>query len=61
MQPKGALCKEMHREKYFKTSVNGLTEGCHRYKVKTQQGVANLEEFECNHCLVLNIVRTCKS
>jgi hypothetical protein len=26
MQPKGTLYKEMHREKYFKTSENGITE-----------------------------------
>jgi hypothetical protein len=31
------------------------------YKEKTQQGVANLEEFVCNYYLVINIVRTCKS
>jgi hypothetical protein len=26
MQPKGTLCKEMRREKHFKTSENGITE-----------------------------------
>jgi hypothetical protein len=42
-------------------SGTGITERCHKYKEKTQQGVANFEEFVCNHCLVVNIVRTCKS
>jgi hypothetical protein len=31
------------------------------YKVKTQQVVANLEELVYHYCLVINIVRTCKS
>jgi hypothetical protein len=39
----------------------GITKGCHKYKEKTQQGVANLEEIVCNYCFVINIVRTCKS
>jgi hypothetical protein len=30
---------------------------CRQYKEKTQQGVANLEEFVCNYCLVINIIR----
>jgi hypothetical protein len=51
----------MRREKHFKTSENGITEGCHKYKEKTQQSVANLKEFVCSYSLVINIVRTCKS
>jgi hypothetical protein len=31
------------------------------YKEETQQDVANLEELVCHYCLLMNIVRTCKS
>jgi hypothetical protein len=61
MQTTGTLFRSMQREKYLKTSVTGITEGCRKYKEKTQQGVANLKEIVCNYCLVINIVRTCKS
>jgi hypothetical protein len=61
MQPKGTLCKEMRREKYFKTSVNWDNRRCHEYKEKTQQDVINLEAIVGSYCLVTNIVRTCKS
>jgi hypothetical protein len=32
-----------------------------QYKEKTQQGVANLEEFVCNYSLVKKFVKTCKN
>jgi hypothetical protein len=31
------------------------------YQEETQQDVANLEEFVCHYCLLINIVRTRKS
>jgi hypothetical protein len=31
-----------------------------KYKEKTQQDIANLEELVCHYCLVINIVGTCK-
>jgi hypothetical protein len=31
------------------------------YPEETQQDVANLEEFVCLYCPLINIVRTCKN
>jgi hypothetical protein len=50
----------MRGEKHFKTSENGITEDAANTR-RRQQSVANLKEFVCNYCLVINIVRTCKS